>query len=514
MKKWTAFLALYLCIASASVAFADPLPSSSLDLSTPRRAVEEFLNASKAGNYALAAEALDLRGNGVPRGTNGALLARRLKLVLDSKLWLDLEAISDEALGNADDGAATDTLGTIRVDRAEHPIQLRRVYGSNGPEWLFSARTVASISPLYEAYGPGLLGERMPTFLTRVAFFDVELWQWGGLVLAALLAALLAAMFSTIVLRLVFSIGASKEHRTNPTLTNTLRGPTRFFVALVAVALLILPLHLAPPPLAALASAWRMFLVGGIAWYLLRVVDIVADGIERRALATDTDPLKIRGVRTQVQVLKRVLHVVVAIVGTALVLLQFEVVRNVGVSLLASAGVAGIVLGFAAQKSIGTLLAGIQLSITQPIRIGDTVMIEQEAGTVEEITLTYVIVELWDQRRLIVPITHFLDKPFQNWTRSSSALLGTVDIFCEFTVPVSEMREELKRFVMTHTKWDERKAELRVFSANERTITVRALVSAKDADALAELRYDVREHLIAFLQKLDNGQHLPRPQQR
>lgn len=509
MNRVTAALAFVLTLGFALGAAADPRNGAALDLTTPRRAVEEFLAASREGNYELAANVLDLRGNAVPRGANGALLARRLKLVLDAKLWLDLEAISDDALGDPNDGAATDTLGAIRVERTEYSIQLRRVYGNDGPEWLFSGRTVSGITPLYDAYGPGLLGERMPTFLTRVAFFDVELWQWGGLVLASLLSALIAAMFSTIVLRLTLSIGASKEHPTNPALMNTLRGPTRFFVALIAMALLVAPLHLAPPPLAAMASAWRMLLVSGIAWYLLRLVDVVADGIERRALATDTDPLKIRGVRTQVQVLKRVLHVVVAIVGTALVLLQFEVVRNVGVSLLASAGVAGIVLGFAAQKSIGTLLAGIQLSITQPIRIGDTVMIDQESGTVEEITLTYVIVELWDQRRLIVPITHFLDKPFQNWTRSSSAILGTVDLFCEFTTPVSAVRDELKRFVMTHTKWDERKAELRVMTANERTITLRALVSAKDADSLAELRYDVREHMIAYLQKLDNGMHLP-----
>lgn len=493
----------------ASQAFADPSveETSALDLSTPRRTVEEFLLASRQGNYALAAQTLDLRG---AASTQGPLLARRLKVVLDSKLWIDTESISDDPLGSAEDGANTDTLGSIRVDRAEYSIQVRRVFANSGTKWLFSARSVAAITPLYEEYGTGALGERMPAFLTRVTFFDIELWQWLGLGLVALLSALLAGMFAMVVLRVGLAASGLKKDHVDPKIVESLRAPTRFFVSLVASALLVGPLHLAPPPLSALTTFWKMLLVGGIAWYLLRVVDLVADGIEKRALLATVDPLKARGVRTQVQVLTRVLHVVVGVVGTALVLLQFEVVRSVGVSLLASAGVAGIVLGFAAQKSIGTLLAGIQLSITQPIRIGDTVVIENEWGTVESITLTYVIVELWDQRRLIVPITHFLDKPFQNWTRSSSALLGTIEIFCEFTVPVDTVRMELTRFVTTHTKWDERRAELRVLAANERTVTLRAIVSASDADSLAELRYDVREHLIAFLQKLDNGVHLPR----
>jgi small-conductance mechanosensitive channel len=200
----------------------------------------------------------------------------------------------------------------------------------------------------------------------------------------------------------------------------------------------------------------------------------------------------------------------VVAVGGALLLLQFDTLRTVGTSLLASAGVAGIVVGLAAQRSIATLLAGLQISMTQPVRVGDVVVIEGEWGTVEEITLTYVVVKIWDLRRLVVPITRILDAPFQNWTRTGADILGTVLLHADYRIPVRRVREELEGFVRRQPQWDRKAVGLQVTGASERTIELRALVSSGDAGANWDLRCAVREHLLEFIQRLDDGAYLPR----
>jgi small-conductance mechanosensitive channel len=200
------------------------------------------------------------------------------------------------------------------------------------------------------------------------------------------------------------------------------------------------------------------------------------------------------------------------LVAASLLLLQFEAVRSVGVSLLASAGLAGLVIGLAAQKSISTLLAGIQLSITQPVRIGDTVIVENEWGWIEEITLTYVVVKVWDLRRLVVPMSHFLDKPFQNWSKVSPEILGTVELYADFRTDVAAVRAELKRILEQESEglWDGKVQGLQVTGCSERTMLLRALVSSEDAGKSWDLRCLVREKLIGWLQRQPQGLPLVR----
>jgi small-conductance mechanosensitive channel len=221
------------------------------------------------------------------------------------------------------------------------------------------------------------------------------------------------------------------------------------------------------------------------------------------------DNLQARRIRTQFQVIERVLVAVIVLIVISAMLMTFEQVRQFGVSLLASAGVAGVVLGFAAQKSLGTLLAGIQIAFSQPIRLDDVVIVEGEWGRVEEITLTYVVVKIWDERRLIVPITYFIDNAFQNWTRSSAQILGTVYIYADYSLPVDELRSELKRILDESPLFDGRAWGLQVTNASDRTIELRALMSAEDASKSWDLRCHVREALIRYLQK-QHPESLPR----
>ena len=200
-------------------------------------------------------------------------------------------------------------------------------------------------------------------------------------------------------------------------------------------------------------------------------------------------------------VLKKAAVAIIGIFTLASMLMVFDSVRQFGASILASAGIAGIVVGFAAQRSIATLLAGFQIALTQPIRLDDVVIVENEWGRIEDITLTYVVVRVWDLRRLVVPITYFIEQPFQNWTRSSADILGTVFLYVDYNVPLDALRAELTRILEASRYWDGKVNVLQVTDAKEHPLEIRALASAADASAAWDLRCEIREKLIGFVQQ-------------
>ncbi|MDB5274051.1 MAG: mechanosensitive ion channel protein MscS, partial [Chitinophagaceae bacterium] len=206
--------------------------------------------------------------------------------------------------------------------------------------------------------------------------------------------------------------------------------------------------------------------------------------------------------------------VIVWIIGISAILMSFQGVRNFGTSILASAGIAGIIIGLAAQKSISNLFAGMQIAFTQPIKIDDALIVENEFGTVEEISLTYVVVKLWDSRRMVFPISYFIEKPFQNWTRASSDLLGSVFLYVDYSFPIDEARKELLRILSLEEAknlWDGNVSVLQVTDTNDRTVEMRILASSIDAPTTFNLRAFIREKMLAFIQE-----HYPQclPKQR
>jgi small-conductance mechanosensitive channel len=189
--------------------------------------------------------------------------------------------------------------------------------------------------------------------------------------------------------------------------------------------------------------------------------------------------------------------------------MTFDGVRQYGISLLASAGAAGIILGLALQPVLKNLIAGIQIAVTQPIKIGDSLIVEGDFGTVEDITATYVVVRTWDMRRLVVPLSYFIEQPFQNWTRQSTNLLGTAMLYLDYSTPIDKLRAKAKEIVENSPLWDRSSFALQVTDFRERTMEVRVLVSASNGGRLFELRCLLREQLIAFLQA-EYPQSLPR----
>lgn len=254
-------------------------------------------------------------------------------------------------------------------------------------------------------------------------------------------------------------------------------------------------------PEAQVHQAFEILLIISVTVLIRRTLIVIREVILSYYGSDALDDLENRKVVTQLKVIERIVAFLLIIAAISFILMTFKTIREVGYSLLVSAGVIGIILGFAAQKSIANVVAGIQLAFAQPIRLNDVVIIENEWGKIEEITLTYVVVKIWDERRLVVPLNQFIEKPFQNWTRNSSELLGTVFIYADYTLPLDELRQELKRLLNQHEYWDSRVVNLQVTDARESTIQIRALMSARNAGEAFDLRCDIREGLIRFIQK-------------
>lgn len=236
-------------------------------------------------------------------------------------------------------------------------------------------------------------------------------------------------------------------------------------------------------------------------WMLISFVIIARKLLLLQYNLDGEENLRARKVYTQIRVFERIIIVVVLIVSVALVLMTFETIRSIGTSMLASAGIAGIIVGVAAQKLLANLLAGFQIAVTQPIRLDDVVIMEGEWGWIEEITLTYVVVKIWDQRRLVIPSSQVIEKPFQNWTRHSSDLLGTVYLYADYKMPVQPFREELDRLMKETELWDGRVANVQVTNLTRQTMEVRLLVSARNSPILWDLRVWLREKMIHFMQE-------------
>ncbi len=245
-----------------------------------------------------------------------------------------------------------------------------------------------------------------------------------------------------------------------------------------------------------------------IAWILTIGITSIRMIVMARYDITLSDNLKARKMQTQLVVVERVLTSVVMLIAFAIILLTFPKIRQVGLSLLASAGIAGIIIGFAAQQSLSMFLAGFQIAFTQPIRIDDVVIVENEWGRIEEITLTYVVIKIWDERRLIVPINYFITKPFQNWTRTTTDILGTAFVYVDYGFPVEAMRQELNRVIGELKEWDGKVCNLQVTDIKQNVVELRVLVSSSNSSLSWDLRVKLREKLLTFVQ-LNYPQYFP-----
>ena len=329
----------------------------------------------------------------------------------------------------------------------------------------------------------------------------VDDWQgWIRFLVAALIAVGVALACHYLIVKLLSRFAKRSVSPVDELVLKHFRRPAAWLMAVVAIRLAA-DVSGVPAGLGDFVKhIVALVLIGLVSWLLIRSTSVLRDVAVLRFKVDVKDNLLARRIHTQLNVLRRLVVVVIIVIAVAAILMTFPKVRQLGTAMLASAGIVGVVVGLAAQKTIGTFIAGLQIAITQPIRIDDVVIVEGEWGRIEEISLTYVVVRIWDLRRLVVPITHFIERPFQNWTRASAEILGTVFLYVDYTVPIEAIRAELQRILEGSEFWDRKVCGLQVTNTSERTIELRALMSAGDASLAWNLRCHVREKLVEFIQ--------------
>ncbi|MBS0321926.1 MAG: mechanosensitive ion channel [Proteobacteria bacterium] len=336
----------------------------------------------------------------------------------------------------------------------------------------------------------------------------IESWFDAGVLarhplLSASVLALALALAASVAVRVLLR-GATRiaaMHAPGAAFLATLRMPAAILAAALAAALAF---NAAPEDLRSIAllrHVATLCTIGAFTWTAIAAVHGVAASVAVLHPLDRADNLAARRIQTQARVLARTLSAVVAVVGLALALITFPNVRQVGASLLASAGVAGLVAGLAARPVLGNLIAGLQIALTQPLRIDDVLIVDGEWGRVEEIGSAYIVLRIWDERRLIIPLQYLIEKPFQNWTRQSAELLGTVFLWVDAAMPVAPLRDEALRVCKAAPEWDGRVCIVQVTDTSETAVQLRVLVSSGDSARNFDLRCKVREALVGYLQR-------------
>ncbi|WP_428328113.1 mechanosensitive ion channel family protein [Mucilaginibacter sp.] len=320
---------------------------------------------------------------------------------------------------------------------------------------------------------------------------------WNPIIFAA--AIIIGIIVKFIIKGLLNFYKQTEDYSLFRSIITHLSRPLNHFVPLLVLNLMIPLMDMRPEYIAMLSRVVEIALVISFATLLINTVDVFEDFVYHTYDLNKADNLKERKIRTQMQFIKKVMATLIIFITVAVILLSFDNVRKIGAGLLTGVGIGGIIIGFAAQKSLANFLAGFQIAFTQPIRLDDVLVVEGEWGRVEDITLTYVVLNIWDQRRLILPINYFIEKPFQNWTRTTSELLGTVFLYLDYNTPIDALRIAFDDLLSKTPLWDKRVKVIQVTDAKEKTIEVRALMSARDSSQAFDLRCYIREGLIRFV---------------
>jgi small-conductance mechanosensitive channel len=506
---------------------ADVLPSHDElpDLSTPRATLMTFITASREGNFERAAHTLNFQAIPDKKPVSG-ILAMELYYVI--KQWVDIhfkeipdrrngalpEAASDESQKQsiADHPRRSIKIGEIPLSLADVEIRLERFKPTDGEAvWLFSPRTTEKIEELYDRHGPGPLFDHLPFAARQGLITGSTQWQWlvlfGIGVLAAVIGWLCQRLAGMLSRRLATATVWEDGMR-------RLASPVGTLVAFVAFYLVTYVL-LAPPgdEVRAIYLLVTILIVGGLTWVGIRLIDLFSALAARKYhVEVGTYAEEEARVRyTRISVGRHVLIFLSICVGLGLALYNLQVIKNLSLSFLASAGVASVILGATAHTVLGNTLAGVQIAITRPVAIGDSVNFEGNWGFVEDLTYAYITIRTWDGRRVIVPVSYFVAHPFENWSKSETRMMKPIYLYADYHVEVEAVRKKFQELLEQSDKWD-RTVEpvLQVTGMSEKTIELRALCSANDPGTAWNLHCELRESLVRFLQTLDGGRYLPK----
>ena len=484
-----------------------------LDLETPHSALETFLIEADQGRFERAAHALDLRE--VPEGeqaSRGARLAELLDELLERKVLINWTGITDRPDGLDEFGSTKSPVsGQPRrsyrlemLDLDDRPVAIRmhRVKPKGGdPIWVFSRQTVEHIEELYERYGPTRLERALPPALKREAFWDLQWWELLALPLLLLCAMVVGWGTRKLVGR---GAGSAPGGRLSEIIARA-KTPLALFAAALVVKLFtsnVLTFSAAidtflDPLLTALVVFTALLAV-------VRIVDTLLEEWQRREVGDkkidDEENSELRRRYTNIYAARRVAVLVLIVIGAALLLVQTDIFSALGISILASAGVASVVLGLAAQTFLGNVFSSLQIAIAKPVQLGDSVYYEGDWAYVEKIHYTYVVMRTWDLRRLVVPVKYFVSEPFENWTKTDPRMIKTVTLTLDHNTDVERLRQQWEKITREEEGVDgQDEVKTLVVGHNEAGMQVRFYCSAKDPTVAWRVHCMLRERILAYL---------------
>jgi small-conductance mechanosensitive channel len=494
------------------------------DLDTPQAALEHFVLSARSDDFETAAYALNL--NLIPvqnQAEQAPDLAYKLYYLLQQNALIDWDSMPDRPDGQIDTFTSQDKnplagaprrnirLGSIALDGRDIPIRVQRVMvEGQRPVWVFSASTVENIPALYEEYKPGFLAQQVPAWAKVEVAGDLQLWEW-----AAIMVFLLVSGGVGWLIRWLFDRAFS--HSSNlwwRGLTDTIATPAAVFGGLIL-------LYVLTRNLLSLTGSFTRFFDYGIVvlliiagtWLVMSGIKFISDYVVDRHVLNqaERDIGHARQLSTYLFVGRRVVLFLAMIGGTMLLLRFFGVFERVSISLLASAGLFTVILGVAAQRVLGDIIAGLQIALTQPIRVGDTVEFDDAWGTVERITYTYLTIHTWDEQRVVVPLQYFMSRPSTNLTKTTANLIKPIYLYVDYHTNVEHIREAFTQLLEHDDDWDRNiSPTVHVTNITDEAMEVRLLCSASDPETAWYLRFRISERIMAYLRDMKTGPYLPK----
>jgi small-conductance mechanosensitive channel len=494
------------------------------ELRTPQAALEHFILAVRNEDYQNAAYALNMRLLTLQQqAAHAPELARKLYYLLQQHALIDWDSLPDRPDGQLDTASAQNKnpllgvprrnirLGSITMNGRDVPIRIQRVkVGDQQPVWVFSASTVENIPELYEQYHPGILAEHAPAWTKVEIAGGVQLWEWGSLLILILVSGGTGALVWYLFTHAFRKSANFWWHG----LTSNIALPTATVIGLALLYIAVRSLlSLTGPITRFIDYAVLLLLIVTATWLVMRAVKFITDYVIDQHVLNETkrDLGHARRLSTILFVGRRVVLFVAFLAGMALLLNALGVFSRLSMSLLASAGFFTIIFGIAAQRFLGDIVAGVQIALTQPVRVGDTIEFDNTWGTVERITYTYLTIYTWDERRVMVPLQHFMSQPVQNFTKTSANLIKPIYLYVDYHTDVERIRQAFAEMLNQDDDWDRTIDPLvHVTNVTDEAMEVRLLCSANHPDTAWYLRFRINEQMMAYLRDEEAGRYLPR----
>lgn len=498
------------------------LPPNKFNLQTPQATLEHFVISCRNKNFKEAAYALNF--NLFPDNITqeeAINLAQKLYFVMDQRVAINWDGLPDRPDGQVDIRTTTNqavageprrsvVFGETQINNRDIIFRLQRVkYRDYGAFWLISANTVENTEELYQVYGPTFLDRYMPTW-SQAKIGTVPLWK----PVLTFLLLIVSYILGKVVILLIRRIAQSFDKPLIMALSKKLGIPA-------ALATGVLFFYISLNELISYSGAYSStiyaillaIVIASGTWFFMRILDFAMRYVAEHKIGdvTSENSHESRQLFTYLSVARRILTFTVVIIGTSIILSQFRSMEKLGVSMLASAGLATIILGIAAQSTLGNIIAGVQIALTKPARIGDTVLIEGRWGYVEDIRFTYMIVRTWDLRRLIVPLKTVISDTFENLSITSPHSLNEIELYVDYRVDVDKLRAKFKELLEASEDWDEEHPPIiQVTEMTEKSLKVRAICSASTAVIAWDLHCKLREQMVAYIKELEEGIYFTR----